>query len=491
MQNVARFLVFALVLAACAPAGPSPSAGPSTPPGASASPGTDPTPSTPASGPIPILIDTDFGMDDIVAIAVLLRDPGVDVRAITLAGTGEVRCGSGMRNLQLLLAAFGASGIRIGCGREMTGPNGREFPSEWRDGADAFYGLELPPLGVVEGPVDAPRLIARTIVESPMPLTIVPIGPWTNLADAFATDPTLVAKVAGIHAMAGTVDAPGNVEVDGMTPADGVEWNVAADPDAFAAVMALDVPVTLIPLDATNDLPVPADIVARLEADHAAAGADIAFEIYLRNEFLSTPGNFWWDTLAAVSLTAPDLATWEDAAVAVTPSGTQAGRISRAAGGRSIRFAVAADTELATEAVLAGLRRGDPRPEPFTISGTLSVRWDGSTCRIEGPPPTSAGLVFTRLANGSAAPVGMFGAVVTAPRAWADAVAFIEAADFADPDLVIPDWIAPLEGGGGFAAAGETVTGLGTLSAGEVGVLCAVGEWPDFTLTDGGSFVVE
>jgi hypothetical protein len=69
--------------------------------------------------------------------------------------------------------------------------------------------------------------------------------------------------------------------------------------------------------------------------------------------------------------------------------------------------------------------------------------------------------------------------------------AFIGGADFSDPALVSPDWIVPLLGSSAFAPAGETTTGFGTLPAGQVGVICATGEWPDFTLADGQSFFVD
>ena len=483
MNSPQRLLMIVALVAACAsPASPAS-------PASTAPSGVNPT-STPPSGPRPILIDTDLAADDILAILVLLRDPAVEVRAITVAGTGEVRCEAGTRNVRLLLAAFGLLDIPVGCGRSTTGPSGHEFPTEWRDGADAFYGLELPPPGVVSGDIPAAVLIADTVGASPAPLTIVVLGPWTNLADAFAADPSLVSKIAGIHAMAGAIDVPGNIEFDGVTAADGVEWNVGADPDAFAAVLALDVPVTLVPLDATNDVSVPEDIATRLAADHGAAGADIAYELYLRNLYLSAPGNFWWDTLAALVLTSPDLVTWAEATVSVTPTGTQAGRIVRAASGRPITFASAADQDRTIEAVLAALRRGTPRPQPFTIAGTLSVRWDGTNCTIEGTPPASAGPALVRLTNDSDTEVGVLGGAVIAPKAWADAFAFIDAADFADPNLKIPDWMVPLGGSGVSAPAGERVTSFGTLPAGEVGIICGTGPWADFTLVDGGSFFV-
>ena len=110
----------------------------------------------------------------------------------------------------------------------------------------------------------------------------------------------------------------------------------------MAAVLALDVPITLVGLDATNDVPVPADIVDQLVADHAAAGADIAYEMYARTPFLAAGGNSYWDPLAAVTLTDPSVAGWEDITVAMQPTGPAAGRLvarpGRPAGpGRDVR----------------------------------------------------------------------------------------------------------------------------------------------------------
>ena len=107
-----------------------------------------------------------------------------------------------------------------------------------------------------------------------------------------------------------------------------VEWNFGVDPDALAAVLATDVPVTMVGLDATNHVPVPADIATILSEDTAAAGADIAADMYLRNAWLPE-GSSFWDTLAAVLLTDPSIATWEDVPVTVDTSGRDAGRTAR------------------------------------------------------------------------------------------------------------------------------------------------------------------
>ena len=161
--------------------------------------------------------------------------------------------------------------------------------------------------------------------------------------------------------MAGTVDAPGNVIVDGVTADDRLEWNVAADPSAVAAVMATTIPITIVPLDATDDVPVPTDLADRLATDHAAAGADLTYELLVRAPGRMTdPGQQLWDELAALTVSQPDLVTWQDATLTIAPDG----RLDRSPGGRPVRVATAADRPATEAALLAALRtrRAADRP---------------------------------------------------------------------------------------------------------------------------------
>jgi inosine-uridine nucleoside N-ribohydrolase len=373
MKSLAVLLAAsALLAAACgADARPSPFSASAPPATASPAAGASAVPSAnPAGGARPIVIDTDLAADDILATMVLLRDPAVAVRAVTLAGTGEVRCAAGLRNARRLVAAFGRSDVPVACGRENPGPGGRSFPAEWRDGADGFYGIELPAVDGESAPgTPAADLLVELAADAKAagaPLTIVALGPWTNLADAAALDPAFAGSLAGIHAMGGAIDVPGNISAGDTTPADGVEWNLGADPDAVAAVLALDVPVTFVPLDATNDVPVPADIAEQLAPDHAAAGAGIAYEMYLRSPFLSTAGNDYWDALTAVLLRDPGMARWEDMDVRAETTGAGAGRLIRDPAGRTVRAAMGADRDAFMRAFLAALRTGEAGA--FTIA---------------------------------------------------------------------------------------------------------------------------
>ena len=497
----ALVIAASLIVAACGQAtlSPSPAAAPSAPAASaasassSASPSPAPRPSVEppsAANPLPVIVDTDLAADDVYALLVLLRDPAVDVRAVTIAGTGEVHCVPGLRNARRLLAAFGRPEVPVACGSENPGVNGRWFPPEWRAGADAFYGVELPPVEDETAREEtAPELLVRLTAESDEPLTLVTLGPFTNVADAAALDPSFASRLAGIHAMAGTIDAPGNIELGDTTPANGVEWNVGADPDAMGAVLALDVPITLVGLDATNDVPVPPDIVEQLRSDHAAAGADIAYEMYVKSPFLANGGSSYWDPLAAATLTHPSIAGWEDVTIGMEATGAGAGHLVRDPNGRPVRAAMSADRDAFMARFLAALRTGAPRPNPFTVAGSLAARWDGKTCRFPRDTSIAAGLTRIELTNDDDEAVALMIGGAKPPNAWADVVQVAQAADLGDPNFVLPDWIFQV-GGNVTADSGATGSAVVTLPAGELGAMCAIGTFPDIEFVDAGTFHV-
>ena len=336
----------------------------------------------PPTDRIPVIIDADLDLSDIGAILVMLRDPALDVRAITISGTGLIHCQAGRLVTRFLIDELGDPDIPFGCGREKGGPDARPFPDDWRARADDAFGFDIAPTVEAGVPLDAVELIRETVDTSPSAPTIVALGPLTNLEDAFAADPTLPDRLAGVHAMLGTIDAPGNVFVDGLDAEDPLEWNAFADPSAVEAVFATDVPISIVPLDATDDVPVPVDLADRLATDRASAAADVMYESLVRNPDRLRPdqGQQLWDELAALALTEPDLVTWDEATVSVGEDG----RLTRDEAGRTIRYATAADPSAVESALLAALRRGEPRATPFALAGSLAVTFDGTTCAISG-----------------------------------------------------------------------------------------------------------
>lgn len=188
----------------------------------------------------PILIDCDPGTDDALALFMALGDPRLDVRLVTVAG-GNVGLAHTLRNARALVGLAGkAVPVVAGAERPLLG----SFEdAAYAHGEDGLAGVTLP-----EGPAAAPGIAADAIraalrAAGPSGLTLVGIGPATNLALALATEPALLANVAEIVLMTGAW-GEGNV-----TPA--AEFNAWSDPEALAVVLACGRPVTLATLEVT------------------------------------------------------------------------------------------------------------------------------------------------------------------------------------------------------------------------------------------------
>jgi len=427
---------------------------------------------------------------DLAAIAALLRDPAVDVRSITISGTGLVHCSGGRRVTRYLLEQMGVPDIPFACGREDGGPDARPFPDDWRAVADDAYGLDIPPQPQSGLPQDATSVLLEAVAMSPSAPTIVALGPWTNLEDAFAADPTVADRIAGLHAMLGVVDAPGNVMVDGWTADDPLEWNAFADPSSVTAIFATDVPIDLVPLDATGDVPVPPDLADRLAQDHAGAGADLMYELLVRNpsRLRVDEGQQLWDELAAVTLTTPDLVTWQPATLTVG----RGGRLTRDDAGHATRVAVAADAPAVEQALLAALRRGTARVTPFQLAGEIDATFDGTTCRARASGATTervAGLYRLRYTGPAGAPSGVTMVGVAAPQTWAELVDWLADVDLAKQQEP-PAWVLLGPSVGDETGSATTVSVAGAIPAASVGPVCLSGTWPDLTFVPGTPFEV-
>jgi inosine-uridine nucleoside N-ribohydrolase len=441
----------------------------------------------PPTARVPIIVDTDVDLSDLAGLAVLLRDPKVDVRAVTIAptGTGVTNCASGRLIIQYVLEEFGAGAIPFACGRADPGPDGRRFPDDWRLNADDGWGMVMPPQQNVGVPEDAATLLIRAVDESPSSPTVVALGPWTNLEDAVVVDPTVADRIAAIHAMGGAIDVPGNVIVDDVTADRGLEWNLAADPSAVTAVFDTATPISLVPLDATDDVPVPRGLAERLAERRPAAGADLVFELLARAPTrLTGEGQQLWDELAALTVSDPDLATWEEGLLLVD----ETGRLTREDAGRPVRFATAADGEAVESALVDALGVGPDRSTPFQLAGELAVRWDGSTCSFEMPGGLTPGVAALTFDNGTGDPVGVEIVGVREPHTWQELEDLLPTVDV--ETAVLPDWVIDAGGLSDDPGAGGSLEGTVALASGTYGPVCITGTWPDLAFHPGQPFVV-
>lgn len=229
--------------------------------------------------PIPVIIDTDPGIDDAVAILYALRSPAFDVLGLTTLA-GNVGLQKTTENAGRILALAGADVPVIG---GASGPMVRApFPATHVHGGDGLGGVLLPP------PTGKPRTgaaawIARTLLDRPTgSVDLLALGPLTNVAALLTDHPEAALRLRRIIAMGGAVDEPGNVGPR-------AEFNMAADPEAAAIVFAAGLNLTLVPLDATRKVRASrsdcATLLASRVAEARVAGALI--EAY----FLTTEGS--------------------------------------------------------------------------------------------------------------------------------------------------------------------------------------------------------
>lgn len=365
-----------------------------------AGPSGSPT-STPATT-APLVIDTDLGADDLMAISYVTTQADYEIRAITVAGTGLVHCLPGETNARDLLNELNEPAVPVACGPEEPLAGGTEFPAEWRSGADDRYGVTLAQLpGEPAG--DAAATLAEVLIRSPEPVTILALGPLTNIASALRADGRVAGRIARLVIMGGALDVPGNATPQGgPAPA---EWNFAADPTAAAEVLASGIPITLVPLDATNDVPLSPAFVERLREDDAAGPANLVSEMLSRNAY-AVGVDYLWDQLAAVALIDQSVLALDDMRLAVASDGTEAGRLVRQAGGAPVTVATGADEAAFQDRFLAGLRTGGPRRTPFVVAGDLMLSFDGTTCVVDAAPSLAAGTYEVRFANRSTVDTG-------------------------------------------------------------------------------------
>jgi pyrimidine-specific ribonucleoside hydrolase len=363
--------------------------------GACAMPASSPQPS--AATLRPLIVDVDMDSSDVLALAYVLNVPGYDVQAITVPGTGIGTCPRAADNARAIAVAVGRGQVPVACGGATAVGGGHPAPDGWRIPADDLYGIDLPDAVSTEERT-APQLIVEVLRANPGGVDILAAGPMTNVALALIAEPSLHDRVRRVVTMAGAVAVPGNV--DANPEVGSPEWNVWADPAALAAVVSSGVPVVLVPLDATNDVPVTDAFFARLASEDRSAAADIAFELLARNRFLVLGGQYFWDPLAAAVLEDPGVVALKEVRLRVgSDDPAEMGRTVLDDGGFPVQVAVSATTDRFDALFLAGLRRSPERGELFAPGGRLTVTYDGSSCVLSGADDLRAAPYWVAVEN--------------------------------------------------------------------------------------------
>ena len=161
-----------------------------------------------------------------------------------------------------MLALTDYGDVPVSCGAEAPLVGDNAPPAEWLTTIETVEALGLPEGGE---PVaqDAVALFTSTIQDSPEPVTVLALGPLTNVGAALEATPELAENIEMIYVMGGAVDVDGSSVSEENTVA---EWNIYCDPHAARLVFESGAPITLVPLDATNEVPVTPEFVTQLRS---------------------------------------------------------------------------------------------------------------------------------------------------------------------------------------------------------------------------------
>jgi purine nucleosidase len=193
--------------------------------------------------PRKIIIDTDPGQDDAVAILLALASPELEVLSLT-AVAGNVPLPLTQRNARIIADLAGKPvPVHAGCDRPMTR---KLVTAEHVHGKTGLDGIPLPdPVTPLHPQHAVDHLIDTLRAHPPGTITLCPLGPLTNIATAFTSAPDIVSRVAEIVLMGGGCFEGGNI-----TPA--AEFNIYVDPEAADIVFKSGVPLVVMPLDVTH-----------------------------------------------------------------------------------------------------------------------------------------------------------------------------------------------------------------------------------------------
>ena len=287
-------------------------------------------------GARPVVIDTDPGTDDAIAIAMALAPPELDVLGLTTVA-GNVPLPDATRNALSILEALGRSDVGVWEGS--AGP-----PGGVPQYAHHFHG----PTGLtidLGAPRSRPRpgSAVETIIEAarshPGALELIAIGPLTNVADALRAEPGLPRLLRRIWIMGGAARCPGNI-----TPH--AEFNFYSDPEAAGRVLGCGAPMTMIGLDVCDRVQVGPDR-AGLSAADSLAGR-------LLGEWLRThPGERFsmCDPLAVAAALDPTLLGVRTGGVLVETEGERRGASDVSFGDGPVDVAVEVDVPRAIDSI--------------------------------------------------------------------------------------------------------------------------------------------
>jgi inosine-uridine nucleoside N-ribohydrolase len=261
-----------------------------------------------------VIIDTDPGVDDSFAILLALNSPELKVEALTVV-PGNVDSKQGLENALKLVSLANRCDVTVARGAEHP-LNQKLITAQYWHGPNGLAGVELPAPKCKADPRFGPDLIIELVHKYPHELTLIPVGPLTNIALAVSKDPSIASLVKDIVIMGGSITG-GNVN-------GAAEANIYGDPEAAAIVFNAGWMVTMIGSDVGERTIITRKYLAELQAQHGPESdfvAQLANFYITRSEKSGYSGAAMYDPLAVGTVIDPAVVTLKDMHVDVETKG--------------------------------------------------------------------------------------------------------------------------------------------------------------------------
>jgi inosine-uridine nucleoside N-ribohydrolase len=267
-----------------------------------------------ASAQTRVIIDTDPGVDDAFAILLALNSPELKVEALTVV-PGNVDGKQGLENALKIVSLANRCDVAVAGGAQHP-LNQKLITAQYWHGPNGLAGVELPAPKCKADPRFGPDLIIELVHKYPHELTLIPVGPLTNIALAVSKDPSIASLVKNIVIMGGSITG-GNV--DGAA-----EANIYNDPEAAAIVFNAGWMVTMVGSDVGERTLILRKHIAELQSAHMPEGdfvAKLADFYVTRSEKSGYQGAAMYDPLAVGAVIDPTVITTKEMHVDVETKG--------------------------------------------------------------------------------------------------------------------------------------------------------------------------
>ncbi|MCC2605063.1 nucleoside hydrolase [Planctobacterium marinum] len=307
---------------------------------------------------IPVIFDHDGGVDDLLSLMLLLTMEHVDLKAVCVT-PADCFLTDATKSTLKILDLFGRKDVVVAQGN-LHGIN--PFHCDWR--AQPKMVNALPTMLSCEDDwslvtdMPAHEYMQKALQESNEPVTVLMTGPCSNLARALENAPDCINKLQKVIWMGGAIDAKGNVanyNHDGSA-----EWNVYWDAPAADSLLKSGAPLWLMPLDATNCLPISMAFLKDLSAYRSYPLVELAGQFWACT-VASIPTYeftyYLWDVMATCCLgLGDDVIDWQDIRLSVRTSEPSEGNTYRDENGSLVKVAMQANRQAVVDYLVRQLQ---------------------------------------------------------------------------------------------------------------------------------------